>query len=105
MYVRKPSFPRGQSGREVAQPLRLLDDPVAAQALGPPSDCGDHLADVVDVALGVDPPGERQPHQLVRRGGVRAAVGRGTTEHERADLDAAQAFSARYSAVRTRYRR
>jgi len=69
----------------VAQLGRLVRDAVTGDLLALVPDLLDHLDDIVEVALGIDAPGERHPDQL-ERGGLLLAVLVDLGEHHRAQL-------------------
>ncbi len=84
-----PLRERREAGGEVPELRRLVHDAVAAERVLPRGHARDDLDDVVDVALGVGPPRDREPHEIERRRRL-GAVGV-ATEHHRPDLAAAHA--------------
>ena len=82
--------PSCEMRREMAEKWRLLDYPVRFDAVALAPDEIQHLYDIIEMALRIDPAREGQPHQFVRRRYL-AAAGRGFAEHDAAKLDRANA--------------
>src|SRR5205823_2200890 len=59
---------------EMPQERDAFHDAVPGDPLGVACDVGENPADVLDVALRIDPPRDRQPHQLVRGDNQRLTV-------------------------------
>ncbi len=75
-----------EAGSEVAQDRGFVNEPVAGQFAGAAGNVLADLDHVVDMALCICPPWDRQPHE-VHRGGLLRTV-RLAAEHDCADLAA-----------------
>ena len=80
----------GEMRREMAKKGRLLDYPVWHDAVALAPDEIQHLYDIIEMALRIDPARKGQPHQFVRRRNFAAAC-RGFPEHDAAKSDRADA--------------
>src|SRR5437868_6121851 len=79
---KKRSAPdRLELGREVSQDRSLLDKTIAGNVCPPFPDLEDGLDHIVDVALGIDPPRDGQPHQLHGSGRFLPALSVSAAEH------------------------